>query len=109
MTKITGEFVPAGKWLVEYDWDDPVELELEFSPSGEFTGQENYKRSKRWVSSALDGQWDYNPSKKRLAINGKYVDGNERFSVTPYIQGRERDQFTARDHESKEFFLRRIG
>lgn len=109
LTKITGEFVPVGKWLVEYDWDGPAELELEFLPSGEFAAQENYKRSKRWVSSAIKGQWDYDPAKKRLSINGKYVDGNERFSITPHIKEWDRDLFTARDHGGKEFFFRRIG
>jgi hypothetical protein len=109
LTKITGEFVPAGKWLFEYEWDGPAELEIEFSPSGEFTATEHFKRSKRWVSEALDGQWSYDPAKKRLAINGKYVASADRFSITPYIKGWERDRFAARDHEGKEFFLRRIG
>jgi hypothetical protein len=109
LTKITGEFVPVGKWLVEYDWDGPAELELEFLPSGAFAAQENYKRSKRWVSSAISGQWAYDPAKKRLSINGKYTDGYERFSITPYIQGWERDQFIAKDHEGKAFFFRRTG
>jgi hypothetical protein len=109
LTKITGEFVPSGKWLVEYDWDGPAELELEFLPSGEFTAQENTKRSKRWVGEPLNGQWSYDLAKKRLSINGKYANGNARFSITPYLQQWERDQFTARDHEGKEFFFRRIG
>ena len=109
LTKITGEFVPAGKWLFEYDWDGPAELEIEFSPSGNFTAIEHYKRTKRWTSTALDGQWSYDSAKKRLAVNGKYVDGGGRFSITPYLQGSERDHFIAKDHEGKEFFLRRTG
>lgn len=109
LTKITGEFLPAGKWLIEYDWDGPSELEVEFLPSGQFTAGESFKRSKRWVTEALDGQWTYDPTKKRLAINGKYLNGNNRFSITPYILQWERDHFNAKDHEGKEYFLRRIG
>lgn len=109
LTRITGEFIPAGKWLFEYEWDGPSELEIEFLSTGEFTASESYKRSKRWVSEPLDGQWTYDPAKKRLAINGKYVNGNNRFSITPYILQWERDHFNARDHDGKEFFLRRTG
>jgi hypothetical protein len=109
LMKITKEFLPVGKWTIEYDWDGPAELEIEFQSTGEFTAVENYKKSKRWVSDALDGQWAYDVEKKRLSINGKYSEDNARFSITPYILQWDRDQFTAKDHEGKEFFLRRVG
>jgi CHAT domain-containing protein len=109
LTKITKEFLPAGKWLFQYDWDGPSELEIEFLPTGEFSAVENYKKSKRWVTEHLDGQWAYDAEKKRLSINGKYSEDNLRFSITPYIVQWDRDQFVAKDHEGKEFLLRRVG
>jgi hypothetical protein len=109
LTKVTKEFVPVGKWLFEYDWDGPAELEIEFLPDGAFNAVENYKKSKRWVSEPIDGQWAYDAGKKRLSLNGKYVNESIRYSITPYILQWERNQFTAKDHEGKEFFLRRIG
>ena len=109
LTRITKAFVPVGKWLFEYDWDGPAELEIEFQPTGEFTAVENYKKSKRWVSEPIDGQWAYDAAKKRLSINGKYLNESIRYSITPYILQWERNQFIAKDHEGKEFFLRRIG
>jgi len=109
LTKITHDFTPAGKWLLEYDWDGPTELEVDFLPSGEFSAAENFKQSKRWVTEAVDGQWTYDPAKKRLALNGRYENGNNRFSITPYILQWERDHFNAKDHEGKEYFLRRIA
>jgi hypothetical protein len=109
LTRITKEFVPVGKWLFEYDWDGPAELEIEFLPSGEFSAVENYKKSKRWFSVPIDGQWAYDGGKKRLSLNGKYDNDNVRYSITPYIVQWERNQFIAKDHEGKEFFLRRIG
>jgi hypothetical protein len=109
LTKITKEFVPVGKWLFEYDWDGPAELEIEFLPSGDFSAVENYKKSKRWVSEPIDGQWAYDAGKKRLSLNGRYLNESIRYSITPYILQWDRNQFTAKDHEGKEFFLRRIG
>jgi hypothetical protein len=109
LTKITKEFLPVGKWMIKYFWDAPVEMEIEFQPDGEFTAVENYKKSKRWVSAPMVGQWAYDAAKKRLSVNMKYLNAPTRYSITPYIQRWERDQFVAKDHEGKEYFLRRIG
>jgi hypothetical protein len=109
LTRITKAFVPAGKWLFEYNWDAPVEMEIEFQPDGEFSAIENYKKSKRWVSAPMVGQWAYDAEKKRLSINMKYLNNPTRYSITPYIQHWERDQFVAKDHDGKEYFLRRTG
>jgi hypothetical protein len=116
LTRLTGKFEPLGKWLIEYELEGPSSLEIEFLPDaegrpgvGEFSAVENYKLSKRWTAEDVNGQWTYDPAKKRLALNGKYAGTGNRYSFTPYIQGWEYDHFNAKDHDGLLFTLRRVG
>jgi hypothetical protein len=112
------EFTLPGKWLIVLEgyWEFTVDMlpsessekAPELPSGGKYTASLYYKPDRNWVVEELEGKWTYDPVKKRLALNGKFVANNVRDSLTLVIYRGQDGFYNGKDRQGISYTLTRV-